>query len=54
MFHHGMRARESDERRGEAETFISFECFETMMKHVELMFHMTSQTRKQTGEYLFY
>ena len=39
-----------DELRGEVETLISFECFQTMMKHVEGVFHMTRQTNGQTRE----
>ena len=33
--------------------FIPFECFQTMMKHVEQVFHMTSQTHGQTEELFF-
>ena len=49
VLHHGMKTRERDERRDEAELFISFECFQTMMKHVERVFHMAFQTHGETG-----
>ena len=53
MFGHNMKTWESDERRGEAETFISFECLQNMIKHVEGVFHMTSQTHGQTRQQVF-
>ena len=42
MFDHDMRTGENDERRGEAETFISSECFQSMIKNMERVFYMTS------------
>ena len=42
VFDHDMKTRESDERRGEAKMFISFKCFQSMIKHVERGFYMTS------------
>ena len=50
LFYHGMKTWEGHARWGEAGTFTSFNCFWTMMKQVEWVFHMTSQTPGQTGE----
>ena len=39
--------------RGEAETFISLKCFQSMMKHMKRVFYMASQTHRQTGVQVF-
>ena len=31
------------------ETFISFKCFQSTIKHMEQVFHMTYQPHEQTG-----
>ena len=48
-----MTTWENDERRGETEIFISFKYFQSMIKHVERVFHNTSQTHEQTREQVF-
>ena len=48
VFHLDIKTLENNERIGEAKLFISFECFWTIMKHLEQVFHMTSQTHEQT------
>ena len=42
VFDHDTKTSESDERRGEAKTFITFESFLGMIKHMEQVFDVTS------------
>ena len=45
---HDTKTRKGGERQDEVETFIAFECFSSMIKHMERVSHMTSQTDGQT------
>ena len=49
VFNHDMKTCKNDERRGEAETFVSFKCLWSMIRNVERVCRMTSQTHGQTG-----